>query len=177
MNCMSPVTIRATLERDAAAVVALQRKADESRTDLPAEVLQLEDPEVEAAALAYRLRNAGKDQFNLLAENESGLLGNVAGGPASNGVENAGEIYRLAVSPVAFGSGLGSHLVQCALEQLRAAGCTQAFLWVQTDNHRARAFYAREGWAPDGATATLFKDGFALPSMRYHRSLEAKSTG
>lgn len=36
------------------------------------------------------------------------------------------------------------------LAALRANGFTTASLWVLEDNPRARRFYEREGWRPDG---------------------------
>lgn len=47
------------------------------------------------------------------------------------------------------GSGLGQELLDAAV-----AG-EPASLWVAEDNPRARAFYARNGFTPDGARATL----------------------
>jgi GNAT superfamily N-acetyltransferase len=54
-------------------------------------------------------------------------------------------IYVLASS---YGSGAGQSLLDAAI------GNGPAFLWVAEDNPRARAFYARNGLAPDGATKT-----------------------
>jgi ribosomal protein S18 acetylase RimI-like enzyme len=44
------------------------------------------------------------------------------------------------------GSGLGQRLLDAAI------GASAAFLWVAADNPRARAFYARNGFQPDGTT-------------------------
>ena len=44
------------------------------------------------------------------------------------------------------GSGLGQRLLDAAI------GEGPAFLWVADDNPRARAFYTRNGFVPDGAT-------------------------
>ena len=54
-------------------------------------------------------------------------------------------IYVLASS---YGSGAGQALLDAAI------GNVPAFLWVADDNPRARAFYARNGFVPDGATKT-----------------------
>jgi GNAT superfamily N-acetyltransferase len=45
-----------------------------------------------------------------------------------------------------YGSGAGQDLLDAAL------GHSPAFLWVAADNPRARAFYARNGFRPDGTT-------------------------
>jgi GNAT superfamily N-acetyltransferase len=52
-------------------------------------------------------------------------------------------IYLLAPE---YGSGLGQRLLDAVI------GDAPAFLWVADDNPRARAFYARNGFVPDGAS-------------------------
>ncbi|NNG20463.1 hypothetical protein HJ590_12990 [Naumannella sp. ID2617S] len=39
-----------------------------------------------------------------------------------------------------------------ALETVAELGHDHALLWVLAENPRARAFYARQGWRPDGVT-------------------------
>jgi GNAT superfamily N-acetyltransferase len=53
------------------------------------------------------------------------------------------EIYVLASH---YGTGAGQKLIDSALGNL------PAYLWVADDNPRARAFYARNGFQPDGTT-------------------------
>jgi GNAT superfamily N-acetyltransferase len=60
--------------------------------------------------------------------------------------EGVAEIAGLYVVPRR--RGLGSALLRAALERTRGREIT---LWVFRDNHAARAFYARFGFAPDGA--------------------------
>lgn len=55
------------------------------------------------------------------------------------------------VTPNAWGRGGGRHLMDAAQASLKAAGFTTATLWVLEANLRARGFYERQGWAPDGA--------------------------
>ena len=56
------------------------------------------------------------------------------------------------VLPSAWGSGLADELHAAALDQLRAHGAMRARLWVLELNGRARRFYERHGWQPDGTT-------------------------
>ena len=60
-----------------------------------------------------------------------------------------GEIASLYVLPSAAGGGIGTALLTAGLDELRAHS-VQATLWVFTDNHPARAFYASSGFTPDG---------------------------
>jgi hypothetical protein len=44
-------------------------------------------------------------------------------------------------------------------------------LWVLDANERARRFYERTGWAPDGADLTDDSRGFTIREVRYRRDL------
>lgn len=56
------------------------------------------------------------------------------------------ELHALYVLPASWGRGVGRRL-------LAVAGPVRE-LWVLRDNARARRFYERHGWRPDGAEAT-----------------------
>jgi GNAT superfamily N-acetyltransferase len=59
-------------------------------------------------------------------------------------------LEALFVVPEQWGSGVGAALHDAALERIVAAGGGSASLDVMVDNARARRFYARRGWRPDG---------------------------
>jgi GNAT superfamily N-acetyltransferase len=61
----------------------------------------------------------------------------------------------LYVRPGAWRSGLAGRLHDAAVEALVAAGVDRARLWVLEENHRARRFYERRAWAPDGTTRVV----------------------
>jgi len=76
--------------------------------------------------------------------------------------ERAGEILGVAawtdgwldglyVVPQAWGNGVAARLHDEALRGIAAAGESTARLWVLEDNARARRFYERRGWRPDGS--------------------------
>jgi len=56
------------------------------------------------------------------------------------------------------------------LSALEAEGYQRAVLWVLTDNSRARRFYERGGFAPDGATNILAGLG-GVEELRYARPI------
>lgn len=60
-----------------------------------------------------------------------------------------GWLNGLYVRPEAWGTGVAARLHERALEAL---GPGTARLWVLEENHRARRFYERRGWRPDGTT-------------------------
>jgi GNAT superfamily N-acetyltransferase len=74
------------------------------------------------------------------------------------------QLKDLYVAPVAWGSGVAATLMETAIASI--VGVTVATLWVVETNARARRFYEREGWAPDGATR---QTPFGVPELRYRR--------
>jgi ribosomal protein S18 acetylase RimI-like enzyme len=82
-----------------------------------------------------------------------------------------GEISAIYLLPEFWGHGLGGAMMASALGSLAAAGYQQATLWVLDSNERARRFYARGGWADDGAVKRDDSWGFPLHEVRYRRPL------
>lgn len=83
-----------------------------------------------------------------------------------------GELRSLYLDPPAWGHGLGRALHEAAVDALRRDGHPRATLWVLDGNHRARRFYERAGWEPDGATKLdRVADGPPLDEVRYARTL------
>jgi RimJ/RimL family protein N-acetyltransferase len=56
------------------------------------------------------------------------------------------------------------------LTRTSGGGYLSITLWVLRDNHRARRFYERAGFAPDGATNVLHRLG-GVTELRYRRAL------
>jgi ribosomal protein S18 acetylase RimI-like enzyme len=81
-----------------------------------------------------------------------------------------GELYALYVAPAHWSTGAGRALTDAALDGLRAAGYRRVVLWTLTENARARRFYDKAGFAPDGAINVLPALGQA-EELRYAREL------
>ena len=81
-----------------------------------------------------------------------------------------GELYTLYVAPAHWSTGAGRALTDAALDGLRAAGYRRVVLWTLTENARARRFYDKAGFAPDGATNILAGLG-RVEELRYVRDL------
>jgi GNAT superfamily N-acetyltransferase len=107
----------------------------------------------------------------LLALDQRGALGFVRVGVAAE-LGNVGLVYLLYVLPEFWGAGVGAALMQAGMRELRALGQDSAFLWVLRDNRRARRFYERLGWQPDGRTATADYGGVKLEALCYRREVE-----
>ncbi len=59
------------------------------------------------------------------------------------------------VRPAAWGSGVAGHLHDAAIAELRSRGVRRAKLWMLERNDRARRFYERRGWRPDGTSRVV----------------------
>lgn len=81
-----------------------------------------------------------------------------------------GELYALYVTPAWWSAGVGRALMDAVLAALREAGYVSAVLWVLVDNARARRFYERAGFVPDGAINILAGLG-GVRELRYARDL------
>ena len=114
----------------------------------------------------------------------SGIVGYAAFGPetdvlgapwphplSTDGEERrVAELYALYVRPGWWSTGTGRALMDRVLARLVTAGYSSVTLWVLRDNQRARRFYQRAGFAPDGATNVLTGLGDVL-ELRYRQQL------
>lgn len=80
-----------------------------------------------------------------------------------------GELYALYVTPDWWSAGAGRALMGRVLTALETDGYRRVVLWVLADNGRARRFYERAGFAPDGGTNILTGLGGVL-ELRYSRA-------
>ena len=82
----------------------------------------------------------------VLAEVDGELVGFAVAGPGRGGdAPTPSELYAIYVRAAYWGTGLGQRLWHAVRPD------EPCFLWVLEDNDRARGFYARNGFVPDGA--------------------------
>ena len=85
-----------------------------------------------------------------VAEDGGSVVGFVGIGPSRDPVDpRLGELDTIAVDPPYWRSGVGTALMQTALEAL-AAGYPEAILWTLADYPRGQRFYEATGWRADG---------------------------
>ncbi|TGN76442.1 GNAT family N-acetyltransferase [Streptomyces bauhiniae] len=102
---------------------------------------------------------------HLVAERAGQVVGWASVGPYRDGETRTpdAELYALYADPAHIGTGIGRTLLTEALA--RSTAHPRILLWVLRDNTRARSFYERAGFRPDGA-----EDGTSVPEVRYARS-------
>jgi GNAT superfamily N-acetyltransferase len=82
-----------------------------------------------------------------------------------------GELYALYVHPAWWSTGTGRALMDHVLARVSRAGYPCVLLWVLERNARARTFYERAGFRPDGASHVLEGLGGVI-EIRYRRMLD-----
>jgi GNAT superfamily N-acetyltransferase len=111
--------------------------------------------------------------FDFVAEYDDELVGWLCGGPSRDDDrrDTTGEVWAIYVHPDYWRSGVGGALMTAAFKRLVDDGYTEAVLWVFEANGRARGFYERFGWRPDGGTAFFERGGGQAVEIRYSRPL------
>lgn len=105
----------------------------------------------DAAAFARELADPRFDVR--LAEDDGALAGYIKLGPAALPLEplpDSLELRQLYVLPAWQGSGIAARLFDWAVERARQRGARHLQLSVFVDNHRARRFYEKRGFATVG---------------------------
>jgi ribosomal protein S18 acetylase RimI-like enzyme len=90
--------------------------------------------------------------------------------------EQVGEIYVLYVHPDAWRQGIGSALLDRAMNHLRTDRFTEAVLWVLDGNRQAMRFYEAAGFETDGVRKVKQRrDGSTMPIVRYRRTVDTET--
>jgi GNAT superfamily N-acetyltransferase len=122
---------------------------------------------IDAERWRPRLRVPPRGWTTMVCEDGGRVLGFTSVGP-SRDEDGLGELYAIYVDPGAWSTGAGRALLAAAEERL-ASEYASALLWVLEDNPRARRFYERGGWAPDGARKAEVRFGVRAPEVRYRK--------
>jgi ribosomal protein S18 acetylase RimI-like enzyme len=193
------MVIRAGSVADAAQIAAVQREGWFAAYEgiIPAAIIDRVTAPDDGARVrqSFRTRPWQRMLVAVAAEQEpSGMAGTAAGpvviGYASFGPETdvlnapwphplstdgedgrVAELYALYVRPASWSTGTGRALMDRVLARSSGAGYRSISLWVLRDNQRARRFYQRAGFAPDGATNVLSRLGGVI-ELRYRRALD-----
>lgn len=111
------------------------------------------------------------DVFVSVIDEEVNGLVNIRRSRDAEAAESVGEVIALYVAPHAWGVGCGRALMDHGVHSLAQQGFSEATLWVLETNDRARRFYEKAGWLPDGASMQVEWRTAAITEVRYYRSL------
>jgi GNAT superfamily N-acetyltransferase len=137
---------------------------------VPAENLSSLDPAAREEKWVRNLRDAADEGVRVwVADDGSRILGFAAVGPAKDedAARDQDELYSMYLDPHLWGKGVARDLMRTVLADLKAG--TPMTLWVLADNERARHFYRRHGFTPDGAERLEEFGGVPLLEVRMRR--------
>lgn len=77
--------------------------------------------------------------------------------------------------PEQVSTGVGRALMDALIARAVSEGASALVLWVLAANERARRFYAKAGFEPDGAAEAFEVGGATVSEVRYARALSASS--
>ncbi|MEO8462373.1 MAG: GNAT family N-acetyltransferase [Chloroflexota bacterium] len=139
---------------------------------VPHAILERLDAEALEARFEERIAHPGPASTLVVEDRERHVVGFASVGPArDDDLPGLGEVYAIYLDPAFRGLGFGRNLFAAALARLFGAGFGEIVLWVFTDNHPARRFYERHGFALDGQARMLDFDGQPIEEVRYRRSI------
>ncbi|WP_326609852.1 GNAT family N-acetyltransferase [Streptomyces scopuliridis] len=142
---------------------------------IPRAYLDAMSVEEDTARRRAHLAEGGGRVVNLVAEHAGRVGGWGCYGPGRDADAAAGsaELYALYVLPERLSTGTGRALLDELTARAAGAGYQDMRLWVLAGNERARRFYAKAGFAPDGAAEAFEVGGVSVPEVRYARRLSA----
>jgi GNAT superfamily N-acetyltransferase len=129
---------------------------------------------LEGSLAHWRELLARTDRRTVVAEVDGEVLGFAHFGlppDAPKPSEQAGILGFIYVLPQHWGTDVAVSLLAAAEEGLAAEGFTTAYLGVNEENRRARAFYERHGWTHDGERWQI--DRGRQTQVRYVKPLRA----
>ncbi len=172
-----PWKLRRATGADALAVATVHVRARQAayRGIVPDSHLDGLDVASRAAGYDFDASAPGAPQ-TWLAVDGAVVVGFVTLGPSRDADLNGlGEVFSLHVDPDRWRLGAGSTLLAHAEAILRDAGFGEVHLWVLEGNARARRFYERAGWTPDGARKAVEIDGMPVAQVRYRKATTGAS--
>lgn len=168
---VTEVTIRDAAPSDAAAIAAVHVASwrEAYRGVVPDAYLDGLDVEVRAAEWRAALGSLDRGQSVWLAEEEGQVLGFASLGPSrdEDAERSTLEIYDIYLEPHAWGRGVARELMRTVLANVPDGAAVT--LWALDANDRARHFYRRSGFVPDGVERMEEFGGEYLKEIRHRR--------
>ncbi|MFE9647633.1 GNAT family N-acetyltransferase [Streptomyces sp. NPDC006365] len=136
---------------------------------IPQSYLDGLDVTAEVSRRRAHFEQAGEGVVNLVAEWDGEVVGWACHGPCRDSevpTEDA-ELYAIYVHPDRLSQGVGHALLRESKARCTDAGHDRMLLWVLKENARARRFYERAGFTPDGTEESWDVTGVSVPEVRY----------
>jgi GNAT superfamily N-acetyltransferase len=170
------VKIRPATAEDAAGIARVHTQVwREAYQDLLPPDLLARRVITEDTWLTRILQPAPRSSIHVALDDSGDVVGFAAAGPATGPTsaedESVGQLYAIYVVASCWGTGIGYRLHLAAMDELRAAGFSEARLWVLPGNVRAIAFYESQGWSDRGVDTDEEFEGYPVRERLHGRRL------
>lgn len=169
------VRVRDMVEDDCEAVAEVRVRGWQAAYDglIPRWYLAAMTVGADAETRRRHFAQDGTRAVNLVAERGGSVVGWACYGPYRDGQATTGEaeLYALYARPDRLSTGVGRALMTESAARAAREGYGAMRLWVLKGNARARRFYEKAGFAPDGAEEPWHVAGVTVPEVRYTRRL------
>jgi GNAT superfamily N-acetyltransferase len=172
----APAVLRNAMSADARSIAEVHVASWRSayRGALPDEILDSLSVEKRERTWRDILGRDPEGGFTLVAEAEGRIVGFCSvrtPSPDPDLGSNVAEVGALYVAPDVWRRGIGTALLVRAMSELRIRGCRRVALWLLAGHAQALDFYARLGFAPDGAKRVREQTGGRRDPPRLAASL------
>lgn len=168
---MNNITIRKATPGDAASIATIHVKTWQYAYNGQIPSKYLDNLSVEQRTISWKkhLEEPKEKAYTLVIERNKYVVGWCSLGVNRDDdlSPEVGELYAIYMHPDSIGKGLGTQLIEYALNILKQDGYKKATLWVLTTNDKTRKFYEKNGWVIEGKTKVDKRDGFDLQETRY----------
>lgn len=165
------IVIRLAKVEDAAAIALVHVKTWQCayRGQIPDIYLDSLSIEKRTAGWKKQLKNPIQGASAFVAEVDGRVVGWCTFGKSrdKDALRQTGELHGIYIHPDYIGKGLGSRLMEKAIEILKEQGYKKATLWVLTTNEKSRKWYEKKNWQIEGKNQTVDRGDFKLHETRY----------
>jgi ribosomal protein S18 acetylase RimI-like enzyme len=156
-------------DAEAAATIHVRTWQSAYRGQIPDDYLDSLDVASRIKSWKEKLSNPRPRTKNLVAEVNQKIVGFCDLGKSrdDDATNDIGEVLAIYVDADFMGKGVGTKLINEAVQSLKDFGFKSATLWVLESNAKGRHFYQKNGWVIEGKTRTENYNNVILKEVRY----------
>jgi ribosomal protein S18 acetylase RimI-like enzyme len=160
-------------DAEAAATIHVRTWQAAYRGQVPDDYLDSLDIGSRTTQWQEKLSHPAPRTRNLVAEVNQKIVGfcDIGRSRDDDATNDVGEIFAIYVAADYLGKGIGTKLLNEAVQALTDFGFKSVTLWVLESNARGRHFYEQNGWVVEGKMKSEIHNNVTLREVRYKRDL------
>lgn len=168
---MIKLTVRNAKIDDAEAIATIHVKTWQCtyKGQIPDSYLDSLSIEQKTEGWRKQIQNAKENEHIFVAETDGNVVGWCTAGASrdEDASKDVGELQGIYIHPDFIGKGIGTKLMEHALNILKKDEYKTITLWVLSSNANTRKFYEKKGWSLDGKEKNDIRGDFELHEVRY----------